>query len=94
MTRRRTKKEKQNARHPFLVSWNSGTTNASQNTPVKRQLDSKPIKLHQPGNEAKKADLLDKDNDIVSIKKGITKSLALASLILGMELVLYLAWHV
>lgn len=92
MGKRRTKKDKLNAKHQFTLSWQPSSSEATLQTPVKRQKLQEKISVEKEKPASKKADSLVQDDQIVGIKKGILKSLILASLILGTELVLYLVW--
>jgi hypothetical protein len=94
MAKKRTKENKLNAKHPFLINWNLNSGEAASRSSVKRQSLPASFRQEKKAIQAEKANLLDKDNSLASIKKAIIKSLILASLILGLELVIYLAWHV
>ena len=80
MAKRRTKKDKKNAKHNFLVSW---------------EPDTEDPKLEKEKSKTKKSKKKDtsssiKNTKFVSIKKDILKSISLAGIILGLELVIYL----
>lgn len=79
MAKRRTRKQKENARHTFT------------DVPVvKGQITSQPepnLKAHQA---QRKADILAQETSFVSIKRDVVKSLLLASFILSVEIVVYL----
>ena len=87
MAKRRTKKEKEKAKHAFNLSW------APSEPGVKGQFNFEP-KGPRAGREHKESALsLAKDGSLASIKKDIVKSLIIVSLILALELVIYLAWY-
>lgn len=88
---RRTKKEKLEPRHPFLISWEKTEVKKPL---VKRQLVSEPEATLDKNRKTKNAEYLAKDSNLTSIKRDIVKSLIFASLILGLEIVIYLAWNV
>lgn len=88
---RRTKKQKVNARHPFLISWQK---NDAGEAPVNRQFKIKPEPNPKVEIKNKNANLLAKGLELSSIKHDIIKSIIFASLILALELVIYLAWNV
>jgi len=85
MGKRRTKKEKLTAKH---------RSQALLGTLVKRQSVIVPAGTQSKNTFTKQAEILDKDDNLASIKKDIFKSLILACLILGVEMVLYLAWKI
>ncbi len=87
MAKRRTKKQKEKAKHVFSVSW------VPSEPGVKGQFNSE---LKKPGASSGKHESalsLAKDGSLASIKKDILKSLIIVSLILALEVVLYLAWY-
>ncbi len=97
MAKRRTKKQKQRARHGFTVSWKpqkekvkSGTKIKPANPSVKRQLPDEPKKNKADIKTPKKARYSGKDENLRTIRQDIIKSLVLAGLIVGLEIVLYL----
>ena len=89
---RRTRKDKETARHTFLMSW--------ENEPKKSRFEASVKPQFKKPFEAKKASLsndekpknMTKDDNLASVKHDIGKSLIIASLIFGVELVIYLAW--
>lgn len=85
MSKRRTRKEKQQAKHRFPAPFEAG---------VKGQknigYEAKPGK-HEG---SKSADLTAQAGSTLPIKRDIIKSLLLVSFILSLELVVYLAWNV
>lgn len=92
MGKRRTRKAKQEARHQFLYTWESEPKNVRSEANVKRQLKN-PIEAIKSGpRSSNMANNLAQVYDLASVKRDIGKSLIIASLILGAELVIYLAW--
>ncbi|OGM20937.1 hypothetical protein A2955_03650 [Candidatus Woesebacteria bacterium RIFCSPLOWO2_01_FULL_37_19] len=91
MSKRRTRREKEKAREKLAYKWNTELTNLTFEPSVKRQID-KNKKIKYPQNQQlKSAESLVKDENLNLIKRDIIKSLSLAGLLLGIELVLYLA---
>jgi hypothetical protein len=87
MAKRRTKKQKEGAKHVFNVSW------APSEAGVKGQFNFEPKKPRAGSHKHESALSLAKDASLASIKKDIVKSLIVVSLILALEVVLYLAWY-
>lgn len=87
MAKRRTKKQKAAAKHTFNLSW------APPEPGVKGQFNFEPKKPKASSHKHESAISLAKDGSLASIKKDIVKSLILVSLILALEVVLYLAWY-
>ena len=87
MAKRRTKKQKEGARHTFNLSW------APSEAGVKGQFNSEPKRPKAGARKHESALSLAKDDSLASIKKDIVKSLMVVSLILALEVVLYLAWY-
>jgi len=92
MSKKRTKKDKSSARHPFLISWKEGTNQASPRSVVKRQTINSNASVEKRNAIKNNAHLLDNNTDLTSIKKGMAKSLILTGLILAVEVVLYFWW--
>ena len=93
MAKRRTKKQKQGARHTFNISWVPGEEIEAGKPGVKGQFNIEPKKPNPSSHKRESALNLAKDASLASIKKDIVKSLILVSLILALEVVLYLAWY-
>ncbi|OGM10565.1 hypothetical protein A2W13_01900 [Candidatus Woesebacteria bacterium RBG_16_36_11] len=89
---KRTKKEKLGARHPFFISWEK-----AQSTPpgdvVKGQTKIEAKSNIKKISDDKNANIQDKEPALNQIKRDMIRSLTLASLILGLEMVLYFVWH-
>lgn len=90
MAKRRTKKQKQEAKHLFTLSWEPAVS-GSTSKPVKSQSKSENLGTTFQNKASKNAKKSEKDTEFVYLKRELTKTLLFASLILGLELVLYLA---
>jgi len=91
VTKRRTKKQKKNPKHPFLVSWEGSSANLSHESTVKGQ-NKTPAKANSTkSGESKNAYLLEKGANLASVRHDIIKSLIITSFILGLEVVIYLS---
>jgi len=88
--KRRTKKQKENAKHSYSIEWKPSTKSTNPRRTVKRQLDI--------GTKAKTSGVRNEKNarhtalgsSTLNLKKEVSKSLLLFSLILGVEVVIYL----
>jgi len=91
VSKRRTKKEKEKARHPFLIKWEPGESNVSKDKSTSAKKQSATPKIIKK-NKIKKDNsyFLVGNGDLSSIKHEIFKSLFLTTIILGLEIVLYL----
>lgn len=87
MAKRRTKKQKEKAKHTFNLSWSPSEPD------VKGQFNFEPKRPRAGLRHKESALSLAKDGSLASIKKDILKSLVIVSLILALEVVLYLAWY-
>lgn len=82
--KRRTRKQKEKAHHE------SGFPSAGS---VKRQLENdKSLKISKK-TKAKNAEVMAKEESLASTKREVIKSLILASFIIALEIVIYLAWN-
>jgi hypothetical protein len=90
--KRRTRKQKEEARHQFNISWTPQPQKGSSEANVKGQIKTQPESRHDRGQKPKSAKLLAKEGNFEAYQRDIVKSLILASIILAAELVLYLAW--
>ena len=98
MTKRRTRKQKESVKHTFTVSWKPNVKVApteakpSLSEPaVKRQFKKGESLASAKPEHNKNANSMVKDGYLIEIKRDIAKSLSLAALIVGLELVIYLA---
>ena len=98
MAKRRTRKQKESAKHAFTISWkpgldkNSSKAKSSLNEPtVKGQFPNKKIEAPFKAKKKKNPDSMAKDGYLSNIKRDIIKSLSLALIIVGFELMIYLA---
>jgi len=98
MAKRRTRKQKEAAKHTFTVSWDPSADKASSK--AKSSLSEPTVKgqfknRQKPGSAkpktVKNANYMVKDESLSNIKHDIVKSLSLALVIVGLELVIYLA---
>ena len=93
MAQKRRKKEKVKAHHQFTISWLNEAKKGDSEPNVNRQfqggLETKLSKRHSIKSVINMA----KEESLPHIKHDITRSLILASLILGIEVVIYLIWH-
>jgi hypothetical protein len=92
VAKKRTKKQKQNVKHPFLVSWDPKLSQAQSLISVKGQKNKSASTKSRDSTKSKNAYLLEKDTYLASVRHDILKSLAITSFILGLEVMLYLAW--
>ena len=90
MAKRRTKKQKQQAKHRFVYSLPRSGKLASKGAAVKGQKKSVVKSTKSLVQDPKKAHSTATVDSLGTIKRDIVKSLSLASLILGLELVIYL----
>ena len=90
MGKRRTRQEKEKALHSFSLSW---SPEADSRGNVKRQFKNEAKAYLPKAGKQESAMILAKDNSLRLIKKDIFKSLVIASLIITLEVVLYLAWR-
>lgn len=98
MSKRRTRKQKEAAKHTFTVSWDpkkkevTNKAKLSLSEPaVKRQFKKEQGLASPKPKIGKNANSMVKDGYLSEIKRDIAKSLSLALAIVGLELVIYLA---
>lgn len=89
MAQVRTRKNKENPHYGFLVSWEP---KASKDEAVKRESFNVSKNISASIRHKKNADSLAQEETSKVAKKGIVRSLIRISLILILELVIYLAW--
>lgn len=90
--KRRTRKDKQTARHDFLISWENGNSEPNLSTSVKGQKKmSLKKKAHVPSH-SKSAKFSAKDRSWSVVRRDIVKSLLLTTFVFSLELVIYLVW--
>lgn len=85
MGKRRTRKQKETARHRFTLVANKPN--------VKRQNNIGLLPEIKPDQIVKKAESMTQVANSGTVKRDILKSLILASLILSLEIMLYLVWN-
>jgi hypothetical protein len=90
--KRRTRKDKETVKHTFTISWDPSTSERKNRRSVKGQ--SKKSKRGQAKNNAQSKNAKGKAKAGIDkkLRKDILKSLALAGIILCLEIVLYLIW--
>jgi len=93
MAKRRTKKDKKKAKHAFTIKWDSGSTRLNFEPDVKGQIPEIKNEIKPKAHDIRHAEFSASNVNLATIKKDITKSLILASLILASEVVLYLVWR-
>jgi len=98
MAIRRTRKQKESAKHTFTLSWEPkevGTPNKAKPSlsepAVKGQIKNAQNPASSKPKMDKNANSMVKDGYLSKIKRDIAKSLSLALVIVGLELVIYLA---
>lgn len=90
--KRRTRKDKQGAKHTFKISWEKGISRRKKTEPVKGQSTNRHKDKKAGTANSKNAKSKAKDGFGKSLKKDIIKSLALAAIILSLEVMLYFIW--
>jgi hypothetical protein len=90
--KRRTKKDKQKAKHTFKMSWEKGVSRRKKTKSVKGQSPNSHKSKSSGTPDPKNAKSRAKDEFSESIKKDIIRSLALAAVILSLEVMLYFIW--
>ncbi len=100
MGKRRTKKQKREARHQFLVYWKKDLNNVIYEpkkggfeTNVKRQIERSSTKEIIKPEISISPEFSVQNEGWKYIKKDIIKSLSLLALILALELVIYFVWN-
>jgi len=101
MAKRRTKKDKERAKHSFTLSWTpaspAGGPEPTEKLPeatVKGQLKKASEARAQKAPKYELANLSGKDENVANAKRDMMRSLIIAGAIVGLEIVLYLAWNV
>ena len=100
MAKRRTRKDKEKAKHRFTISWEpdslqdkSEAKNKAFEPNVKRQFKHLNKNSKRSNDNLKGTYLSEESYDLASIKKDTLRSLILAAIILASEIVLYLIWN-
>ncbi len=93
MAKKRTRKQKEKAKHGFAEAHKISLGKDPFEPIVKGQFKTAKKARHEQPPTPKKAMESAKDSNIVEVKKELIKSLLLASLIIGIEVVIYLAWQ-
>lgn len=97
MTKRRTRRQKLQAKHEFQISWNDLNISQKQKTKlteasVKRQKGLQKLAKSSSDVKFKSADNMVKEDTLRSIKIDLAKNLLISALIIVIEMVLYLTW--
>lgn len=93
MSKRRTRKQKEEVKHPFTISWHPEAKTTDSEANVNRQIKKPLDTIAAKSVETKSPKITAQYSDLASVKRDIVKSLSLASLILASEVVLYLIWR-
>lgn len=93
MAKRRTKKQKEKAKHSFTVSWTPEAKNESSEANVKRQIKNKLPSSKVKSSASKNPNYSVTMLDLASIKKEMVKSVGMAAFIVGLEIMIYLFWR-
>jgi len=92
MAKKRTRKQKQNTKYTFAYKVINEAKNLNFEPTVKRQIKNTTKTPSKGTGLRKNAEPKAKDKYQSYIRKDITKSLIIVSLILALEVVIYLAW--
>ena len=92
MAKKRTRKQKEKAKHSFAEDYQISLGKDAFEPTVKSQFKTNKKARHDQPPKSNKAAESAKNGNIVEVKKELVKSLLLASLILGIEVMIYLAW--
>jgi len=92
MSKKRTRKQKQNIKYTFAYKIINEAKNLDFEPTVKGQIKTTKNSTSQSIRLRKNAEPTAKDRYQGYIRKDITKSLIIVSLILALEVVIYLAW--
>lgn len=94
MAKKRTRKDKKNAQHPFLVDWDENDNESISGVAVKGKKGKEKNSRIKKTKKANNANVLDKSKNAGTIRRDIFRSVLIALFILGMEVVLYFTWQV
>ena len=89
--KRRTKKQKLTAKHEFGYVWNSANSRSLEAV-VNRQTKKPKEVASNHNTNLKTADITAKGHESTAIMRDVAKSILLSSLIIALEIVLYLIW--
>lgn len=90
MAIQRTRKEKENPHYSFLYSWKPTEPHVKRE---KKFSQNASVSMPENPKMANKAESQAKEPQARNIKKDIVRSLIVISLILALEVVVYLAWN-
>ncbi|MFV1917546.1 MAG: hypothetical protein ACC618_03660 [Patescibacteria group bacterium] len=89
MAKRRTRSQKERARHQFTVSWKPEAKRSKSEPAVKRQFNNKAETTNLLKGKSKKTTNKAKMAGLGTIRHDIARSVFIASLILSLEVVIY-----
>jgi hypothetical protein len=90
MAKKRTRKQKEKAKHQFTISWRPEPNSASSEPDVKGQKKATSTSKAPKTSKQKDAYLLGNNLQLGTIRHDIIKSLVTASFMLGLEIMIYL----
>ena len=90
MAKRRTKKQKKNAKHNIKITWGPKDDTGSKRHSVKDQKKLRTKSKLKDASNKQNSSFKAKPTVLASVKKDIVKSLSLAGLIIGLEVMIYL----
>lgn len=93
MAKKRTKKQKQTAKHRFTLSWEPSNFEAKSQRSVNRQFENELNSTSSKSNTDKSSMDSAQMNVLTQTRRNIIKSLILGGVILGTEVVLYFFWN-
>jgi hypothetical protein len=88
MAKRRTRKDKETAKHTFTVSWNPEGNAGTVKSQKEKQTSQTSSGLNQHENSGSTGLILSLD----SIKRDLIRSVSIGGFILAFELVIYFFW--
>ena len=90
MAKRRSKKQKETAKHQFTISYTPTASDGASKSAVKRQTKAPSSGTNKDTTKPEKALNKAEQESFTRSKREIVRSLGLASLVLGLEIVIYL----
>jgi hypothetical protein len=93
MSKKRTRRNKINAKHQFSLTWSPEPKKDQNKLPVKGYSKNAKLIPISSKPQPKNAEITEKEPGSGSTKNKISKSLIVVSFILALEVVIYLVWH-
>jgi hypothetical protein len=93
VAKRRTRKQKEKVKYKFTTTSASEAKKQVSSLTVKGQFQTKAKATKTNRVKKEIADRSAKLGNLASIRKDMVKSIILAGFIVGLEIVIYLAWH-